>query len=300
MNIGKTPKGSPLHDLGGKFTPYLYLFPTFVITFVFLIYPLLGTLRFSFLEWDGLGTPRFIAFGNYSKLWGDPRFWAAFRSNLIYIVFFSIIPTVLGLMIASLFGRRKIKGARFFRAFLLVPQAIASVAIGTVFNWIYAPRFGLLNQIIQIISKERFRFAWLGDPHIAPFAIGFIGTWLWLGFSIALFIAGIQKIEPSIYEACKLDGASSFQEFFYITLPSLKSEIGVALVVTLIRALSTNIFGIVSATTGGANNTRPISLYAYQIAFVQWDLGYSSAIIVFLAAVVFALSRLIQLWFSER
>jgi raffinose/stachyose/melibiose transport system permease protein len=232
----------------------------------------------------------FVGLSNYITLGSDPDFWSALITNLIYILFFSIIPTIFGLLIASLIGRTQVKGTRYFRTVFFIPQIIPSVALGTIFGWIYAPRFGVLQQILKLLGLGNLASPWLGSPQTAPYAVGLIGTWLWTGFSVIIFLAGIQKIDEYLYDSAKIDGANAWQQFFYVTLPELRYEIVVVIIMTMIRALSTNVFGIVDAITGGANSTRPISLYAYELAFVQNKVGYAASIIVILAIIVFTFS----------
>jgi len=295
-----TKKGSsPLNDIAGRFTPYLYLAPTITVVALFLLYPLFSTFQYSFFKWDGLGRMQFIGITNYIRLFNDPKFWSAFTANLIYILLFSIVPTILGLIIASIIGRTRVPGVRYFRTIFFTPQVIASVAIGTIFGWIYAPQFGVLKQILEFLGLGALQRAWLGSPETAPFAVGLIGTWLWTGFCVIIFLAGIQKIDEYLYDAAQIDGANAWQQFFHITLPELRYEMVVVLIMTLIRALSTNVFGIVSAATGGANHTRPISLYAYQLAFIQHQVGYAAAIVAILAILVLTISG-ITMKFGER
>lgn len=292
-NTGKKVKPfAPLFDLGGRFTPFVYLAPSLFVTTVFLIYPFINTFFYSLLAWDGFGIKKFIGFANYIDLFQDPKFWSSFNANMIYILMYSLVPTMIGLIIASLIGRTDLKGVRVYQTIFFMPQVIASVAVGIIFSWIYSPQFGVLNQILNWLGLDHLQRAWLGNEVTAPIAIGLIGVWLTIGFAVIIFIAGIQKTEESIYEAAKIDGANSVQVFFNITLPELRYEIVVVIVVTLIRSLSTNIFGIVSSTTGGAYNTRPISLYAYQLSFVQHNVGYASTVVVILVVIILLLSKI--------
>lgn len=278
---------------------YLYLAPSLLVILVFLLYPLFNNFRYSFFNWDGIGEMSFISIANYIKLSRDPNFWISFKANLTYILLFSFVPTLLGLLISSIVARGNIKGIRVFRTIFFTPQVIASVAVGTIFGWIYAPQFGVINHLLDIAGLGSLQTAWFGNRVTAPIAVGLIGTWLWTGFCILIFIAGIQKIEEDLYDSSEIDGANALQQFFSITLPQLRYEIVVVLIMTMIRALSTNVFGIVSATTGGAFGTRPISLYAYQLAFIQHDIGYASAVVTILALIVFLISGL-SLTFGER
>lgn len=294
MSAEKDKNFEPLFDIMGRFTPYIYILPTLAITSLFLIYPFVNTFFYSLLKWDGIGEMSFLGITNYINIFQDPKFWASFNANLIYIVMYSIIPVIAGLVVSSLIGRTELFGVRFFRTVFFLPQVIASVAIGIIFSWIYSSQFGVINQILGIIGLDKYQTAWFGHRSTAPYAVGFIGIWLTLGFAVIIFLSGIQKIDESIYEAAKIDGANSTQQFLYITLPELRYEMVVVFVVTLIRSLSTNIFGIVSSTTGGSYGTRPISLYAYDLAFVQYELGYASALVVILVILILVLTQIIE------
>lgn len=235
---------------------------------------------------------KFVGGKNYIQIFQDPAFWSAFSTNVIYVLFFSIVPILLGLLVASIIGRAKIRGVRFFRTIYFIPQVVPAVAIGIIFGWVYAPQFGFINSTLQQIGLGHLQEAWLGNSTVAPFSVGLIGTWMWLGFSVILFLSGIQKIDEYIYDSAKIDGANSWQQFWYITLPNLRNEIVIAVIVTLIRALSSTVFGIVSAATGGSHNTRPISLYAYQLAFVENKVGYGASTVVILGILLFSISSI--------
>ena len=297
MNNGSGTKDhrrtySPLNDIGGALTPYLYVAPTVLVILVFLIYPMASVFWYSLTRWSGLGLKEFIGFGNYATMLADPIFWTSFKTNITYVLFFSLLPTVVGLLLASVVGRSRIPGERYFRAILLTPQVIASVAMGVIFRWIFSPGFGVLDGFLNIAGLEGWQKPWLGDSTLAPIAVGTIGTWLWLGFVVIVFVAGIQKIDPALYDAGNLDGASGWQELISITLPQLRAELVVVLVVTLIRAFGSGVFGIVAAVTDGRYNTMPLALYAYRVAFVHNRMGYGSAVTVFLIVLILLLSGL--------
>lgn len=279
-----------MFDVGGALTPYLYVGPTLLFVLLFLIFPLASVVWYSLVSWSGLGKMVFVGLGNFVKLFQDEKFWAAFSTNLVYVLFFSFIPTVFGLLLASLIGRSRILGDRFFRAVLLMPQVIASVAMGVIFGWIFAPGFGVLNSFLRAIGLERLERPWLGDVVLAPIAVGVVGTWLWLGFAVVIFGAGIQKIDEALYDAAKIDGAGSWRQFTAITFPALRAELVVVIVVTLIRAFGSGVFGIVVAITSGGYKTTPLALYAYRLAFVESKMGYGSAVVIFLMALIIILS----------
>jgi raffinose/stachyose/melibiose transport system permease protein len=121
-------------------------------------------------------------------------------------------------------------------------------------------------------------------------AVGVVGTWLWLGFVVVIFSAGIQKIEQALYDAAKIDGAGSWRQFTAITFPALRAELVVVIIVTLIRAFGSGVFGIVAAITNGGYKTTPLALYAYRLAFVESRMGYGSAVVILLMVFIIILS----------
>lgn len=280
----------PLNDIGGRSTPYVYLGPTLLMVLVFLIYPMFGVFRDSFADWSGFGSKSFAGLRNYITLANDPIFWRSLRTNLIYVISFSLLPVAVGFLFATLIGRSAIAGDRYYRAILLTPQVIASVAMGVIFRWIFSPGFGLLNDLLGKVGLEGLQRPWLGDAVLAPISVGLIGMWMWLGFAVIVFVAGIQKIPPELFEAASLDGASAWRQLRAITLPALRAELIVVIIVTLIRAFGSGVFGIVQAITEGRYNTMPLALYAYRVAFVQNRMGYGSAVSVFLVAIIVLMS----------
>ncbi len=292
MTRGESRHFPPLRDIGGRLTPYVYVGPTLVLVLVFLIYPLANVLIFSGLDWNGFGRKVFVGLGNFAALFRDPLFWVAFRANGISVIFFSLIPTLLGVLLSSVIGRVDVPAEKFFRAVLLAPQVIASVAMGIIFDWIFAPTFGVLNGLLALLGLSRLQLPWLGNQSVAPFSIGLVGTWLWLGFAVILFYSGIKKIEETLYDSAKIDGASPFRQLVSITVPLLRAEIVVVIIMTLVWSFGSSVFGIVVSITNGGYKTTPVSLYAYQLAFVQGRMGYGSAVVVVLMVLILGLSVL--------
>ena len=273
-------------------TPLVYVGPTLLVIVLFLIYPLISVFYYSTLKWSGIGKAVFIGLSNYASLFSDPNFWDALATNLIYVAFFSIIPTILGVIIAAIVNRTRLRGERVFRAILLTPQVVASVAMGVVFSWVFAPGFGVVNGLLRILGLAAWQQTWLGSTGLARLSIGLVGTWMWMGFAVIVFVSGIKKIDQSVFDAAKIDGANEVQQLLFITLPAIRAEFVVVIIVTLIRAFGSNVFGIVSAITGGGYHTQSLSLLAYHLAFIENRMGYGSAVIVFLVFVILGLSSL--------
>ncbi|MCB0175346.1 MAG: sugar ABC transporter permease [Anaerolineae bacterium] len=271
-------------------TAYLYILPGFIIYAVFVLWPILDTLRYSFYEWSGFSSPSFIGLDNYIKLYSDDIFRQALVNNLWFIVFYTVFPIVIGLFLTALMTRRRLPGMTLFRTGLFMPYVMAMVVVGVVWRWIYNPATGPLNQALRAVGLDALARPWLGDFDLALPAVGVVGTWVQFGFCMVLFIAGVQRIDEMLYDAAKLDGANEWRQFWHITLPGLRNEISVAMVTTLIAAL--RIFDLVFVTTRGGpgNETMVVALHIYRNAFAINRVGYAAAIAVVLTIVIVIIS----------
>jgi raffinose/stachyose/melibiose transport system permease protein len=271
-------------------TAYLYVLPSLSIYAFFVLWPILNTLRLSFYEWDGFSTPVFTGLNNYAGLLKDEVFHISLRNNLLFIAFYTLFPIAFALLLTALMTRRRLRGMSFFRAGLFVPYVMSMVVVGVVWRWIYNPAFGPLNQVLEAVGLEAWTRPWLGDFRLALPAVGMVGTWVQYGFCMVLFIAGVQRIEEELYDAAKIDGANEFRQFWHVTLPGIRSEISVALVITFITAL--RIFDLVFVTTRGGpgNETMVVSLWLYRNAFQINRTGYAASIAVVLTAIILIVS----------
>lgn len=274
---------------------YFYLFPAFLIYLLFTLIPIADTVRSSFYDWGALGKSNtWVGLGNYINLLKDSNFLNAFSNNLSFIFFYSIIPILLGLFLASLLGRYPLPGFTFFRTVLFLPQVISMVVVGVIWRWMFHPTTGPINLFLGIIGLEHLQQAWLGSFQWALSAVGSVGSWVQYGFCMVLFLAGMQRIPGEYYEASSLDGANELQQFIYITLPGLKSEIGVALITTIIAAL--RVFDLVYATTRGGpgESTMVTGFLIYRTAILNNNIGYGAAMATVLTIVILSLSLLIR------
>lgn len=272
---------------------YLYILPAFVVYAAFLLYPLLRAVQISFYDWDGLTLSTWVGFENYLAVFQDEALRASFGHALVLIVFFAVLPVVVGLVLASVLNRARVRGLPFFRTVVFLPQVIAMVVVAVAWRRIYAPDGGL-NGILDAVGLGSLSRAWLGDYDAALPAIGFIGTWFETGLVTVLLLAGMGRISNELYEAARLDGAGPVREFFAVTLPSVRGEIAVALTLTVIAALRT--FDLVYVTTrGGPGNTTSVPSYeVYNRAFQLGQVGSAAAIGVCLTLVIFAIAFVIN------
>lgn len=287
----KAARGARRYKPGSRAAAaYLYILPALGIYLVFVLWPILDTVRYSFYAWDGFSAPTFIGLANYLALPGDEVFRKSILNNIAFIFFYSILPIAVGLLLAVLLTRRRLRGMNLFRTGLFVPYVLSMVVVGVVWRWIYNPAFGPLNQALKALGLDMLARPWFGDFVWALPAVGIVGTWVQYGFCLVLFIAGIQSIDEALYDAAKIDGSNEWHQFRSVTLPSLRNEISVALVTTLIAAL--RVFDLIYVTTRGGpgNQTSVASLWLYQNAFQINRVGYAAAIAVVLTLLILAVS----------
>ena len=265
---------------------WLFALPAIVMYGLFVLQPLLLTIQYSFYRWDGVGPATPVGFANYATVLSDPDLLGTIFNSFRLVVFFSLIPVGLGLVVASVIHRVATGhlGAAA-RTILFLPQVIPLVAAGIIWGWLLSMP-GLVNQIVDAIGLGDLTRAWLGDFDTALPAVGLIGIWVLLGFCIVLLLTGMTKIDRALYESARLDGATWWAELRAITVPSLRNEIGVCLTVTTISALAA--FDIVYVTTGGGpgNSTAVPGIQIYILAFLERQVGLASALAVVLMLLV--------------
>lgn len=284
-----------------KFKGWLYLLPAFLIYFIFTFIPILETFRSSFFDWNGYYADQtFVGFQNFINLFSDPLFLKAISNNLVFIIFYSIIPILIGLFLSAILTGTDLPGFGFFRTVFFLPQVISMVVVGVIWRWMFNPVSGPINQMLSLIGLDSWRQAWLGSFQFALPAVGSIGSWVQYGFCMVLFLAGIQRIPTEQYEAAELDGANAFNRFIYITVPGLRSEIGVAMVTTMISAL--RVFDLIYATTkGGPGETTLVTGFLiYRSAILNNRIGYGAAIATVLTVIILLLSFLIRRFMGNR
>nr|WP_167203126.1 sugar ABC transporter permease [Kribbella shirazensis] len=272
---------------------YLYLLPGFAVYAAFLLYPLLRSVQLSFYDWDGLTLGTWVGVANYQEIVSDVGLRSAFGHALVLMLFFAVIPVCVGLVLASVLNRAKVRGLAFFRTVVFLPQVVAMVVVAVAWRRMYAPD-GTINDLLRAIGLGSLARGWLGDYALALPAVGFIGTWFETGLVTVLLLAGMSRISGSLYEAARLDGAGPVQEFFAVTLPSVRGEIAVALTLTVIAALRT--FDLVYVTTSGGpgNSTSVPSYEVYHRAFELGRVGSAAAVGVTLTVLILLISLVIN------
>ncbi|NKK97068.1 ABC transporter permease subunit [Rhizobium leguminosarum bv. viciae] len=267
----------------------ILLVPALAIYAVFALYPMLNVVILSFQKWNGLDPQRqFVGFGNYAAIFTkDPVFWVAFRNTVIWTLMSLIFPPMVGLLLA-LSLNQKIFGRNGLRAIFYLPVIIAPIAVATMWKWMYDPFFGLFSQLLTSWGMQGWINDWLGNRDIALYSVFVAYLWQTVGFSMVLFLAGLQNVSQTLVEAARIDGAGRWAVFKHVTLPALRPTITIVLVLSVISSLKA--FDIVYGLTGGgpAQSTQMLALWAFTQAMQIFDFGRGAAISVVLLLITMA------------
>ncbi|MBY3168934.1 carbohydrate ABC transporter permease [Rhizobium laguerreae] len=267
----------------------ILLVPALAIYAVFALYPMLNVVILSFQKWNGLDPNRqFMGIANYSAIFTkDPVFWVAFRNTVIWTMMSLIFPPMVGLLLA-LSLNQKIFGRNGLRAIFYLPVIIAPIAVATMWKWMYDPFFGLFSQLLTSWGMQGWINDWLGNRDIALYSVFVAYLWQTVGFSMVLFLAGLQNVSQTLVEAARIDGAGRWAVFKHVTLPALRPTITIVLVLSVISSLKA--FDIVYGLTGGgpAQSTQMLALWAFTQAMQIFDFGRGAAISVVLLLITMA------------
>ncbi|MBO0993234.1 carbohydrate ABC transporter permease [Bacillus sp. SD088] len=287
-----------LQELSSKeaFWGYIFITPIMLGFLVFMFYPLIASLYLSLTESDGITPSTFIGIDNYVTLMSDKKFLNSLWVTVVYVAGTVPIGIILALLISTLLNQ-KIRFVNIYRTAFFIPYITSMVAVATVWKWLYNTDYGLFNGILSQLGL--FEPPWLAKEGWAMFSIIIMSVWKGLGFNIVIFLAGLQNISPSMYEAAKIDGASAFKRFYYITVPLLRHTTLFVVVMAIIGSFQ--VFDQVYVMTDGgpANSTSVIVYYIYQNAFLFFKQGYASAMAYILFAIIFIIT-MIQMKIANR
>jgi len=284
---------------GGAWTSWIFVLPALAAYATFVLWPIFETVKYSFYNWDGVATAQWVGLDNYKTVFSNSQLLTVIAHSFELILFFTVMPISLGLGVATVM-RRFVTGkiSIVARTILFLPQVVPLVAAGIAWSWMLSST-GAVDQVLKYIGLGRLAQAWLGGFNTALPSVGVIGAWVLLGLCIVLLLTGMSKIDPLLYEAAQLDGASPVREFVSITLPQLRQEIGVCVTVTVIAALSAFDIVYISTQGGPGNATMVPGLEIYELAFYNRQVGLASALAVVLMLLVLACITPVQ-WFTRR
>lgn len=272
-----------------KITPYLFIAPMLIGLILFRLGPIVAALIISFTKWNVRTAPEFLGLANYREMFASETFWLVLKNTLIFAV--AYVPGVMILsLIMALLVNQKLRGIGFYRALFFMPYITSMVAVAMVWNWIFSTRFGVLNNALRSLFGTG-NIAWLSEYPLWVLII--VTIWKTSGFQMMIYVAGLQGIPNYLYEAARIDGATRWHQFRYITLPLLSPITFFILIFSIIAAFRT--FEVTFAMTGGGplNQSTTLAYYIYQNAFVFNRMGFASSlayVLMFIVGVITVLN----------
>jgi len=267
-----------------RYAPYFFIAPFFLLFGVFMVYPLLDSIRLSTYNVRGMQHQTFVGFENIERLLADPLFWTALW-NTAYFALGSLLlqlPVALGL--ALLLSNARLKGRNLFRLSFFSPVLISGVFIAVIFYLLYDRRYGLVNKVLG------FEIPWLQDPALVMPALVLAGVWRWAGFNMVYFLAGLQSIRRELYEAAAVDGAGTWQTFIHVTIPALRPVIAFVVITSMIGSFQLFDLPYVLTEGGPGNASMTMVMYLYKHGFEFINLGYAATIGWALAVIIGVIS----------
>jgi len=270
-------------------TPYLFLAPALVLIGVFVLYPIGAVVYYSLTTWDIVRPPVFTGLDNYGKLLGDPVFWKALSHSIVYLI---VTPTIIALAVMlAIVVNRKLRGINLFRALYFVPAVSGSIAIGIAWRFLFE-RAGLVNSVLLSLGWIQTPIQWLSNPDLVlPIAM-LLTIWAGIGYYSVIFVAGLQNIPEELYDAAVIDGCSSLQKHWYVSLPGLRPQITFVAVISALAALKVfdEIYVLTGKTGGVLDSATTMVFYLWKQAFVNQHAGYAAAIAMVLLAITLVFS----------
>jgi multiple sugar transport system permease protein len=264
-----------------------FVVPALVVVLAVIVFPWLFTIWMSFNEWK-VGSPTtFVGFSNYLRLPTDPRFVEAVGHTLVYSALSVLLPLIFGTLAAVVFHQRfPFRG--FLRGIFIMPMMATPVAIALVWTMMFHPQLGVLNYLLSLVGLPPQ--LWVFHPATVIPSLVLVETWQWTPLVMLIVLGGLAAIPTEPYESAQIDGASSWQTFRHISLPLIMPFLFIAAMIRMIDAVKSFdiIFAITQGGPGSASET--INLYLYSVAFVYYDVGYASAIVVVFFALIVALA----------
>ncbi|MDM7886847.1 sugar ABC transporter permease [Curtobacterium sp. RHCJP20] len=288
---GTGREARPTRRRARRFQPaWLFMAPSLLILGVFVLFPILRSLWYSFFDWTvGAATQQFVGFGNYVQLSRDPQFWNALRVTLEYTVVSVVLLVVLGFVAALLLQRDTLLN-RIVRSVFFFPTIVSLVTIGLVWKFLLDPDIGLVGGLTALFGLPSV--AWLQSTSLALPTVILVSVWKSIGFAMILFIAGLKGVPAERYEAADLDGANRWQTVWRITLPSIRPTLLFTSMILTIQSFQ--VFDLVYVMTGGGPvfATDTLVNLLYRDGFVNYQTGYASAISWVLFVIIMLISLL--------
>jgi ABC-type sugar transport system permease subunit len=288
--IGKKAEVKEKTRWDNPFLVVFFLAPAFIVTIVFIAYPAIMSLYYSFYQWRGLAEAReFVGFENWHQLFTDPVILDSIIHNLELVGVAIFIEIPLAFLIALLLARARILGRSVYRTSYFFPVILSVTVAGVLWSWVYNPQYGLLNEGLRAIGLDDWTRPWLGETKWVMPAVLLVTVWRFTGFYVIVFMAALESVPQDIYDVATLDGAKLWQLAVHVLVPMLRE----VFVVTIAIAITASIkrFDLIYVMTGGGpvHDSELLATYMYKKAFLSFDMGYASTIAFFLFALTLAL-----------
>lgn len=270
--------------------PYLFISPWILGFFFFTLGPLAFSLTMSFYDWPVVGKREFVGLENYATMFGlDPLFWESLWVTVKFALIFVPFNIGLSFLLAVLLNS-KVRGSGIFRTAFYLPSVISGVALVTIWSWIYANEYGLLNYMLGFVGIDGPN--WLGDPNWSIFAIIFASLW-GLGGTMLILLAGLQSIPKELYEAARVSGVPGWAQVWHITLPMLSPMLLFTTITSIISAFQQLTIALLLTKGGPLGSTYFFAMYIYDNAFKYHDMGYAAAMSWVMFLIILALSAVV-------
>jgi putative chitobiose transport system permease protein len=282
---GGTPRG---------LAPYLFLLPALAIFALFIFYPAVRIFLISFTQYSFVHDPVWIGIENYVRLFSDTTFRFALLNSFLYLLVTPVL-IVISLAVAFLLDA-KVRGIKFFRALYFLPVVTPMIVVGIIWQWLLNEDVGLINYLLMAAGITEQRIFWLTTYPLNLFSVMFVTAWKGLGYFAVIFLAGLLTIPKELDEAASIDGANMWQQLLYVKLPMLKPTIALVAIISSISALK--VFDELYVMVPGAPSAeKTLVPLIYQVAFLDFQLGYAAAISVVLFVITLMFSYLnIRYW----
>jgi multiple sugar transport system permease protein len=280
-----------------RFTPYVFLIPYLLAFFLFRLGPTLAGFGISFFKWNIMGSAKFIGTKNYELLANDPQFAISLKNTFYLLLLSAPALVVLGLLLALLVNQN-LRGRTITRTVVFTPYVVMSTVVGVIWLWIYNKDVGILNYYLAGLGIPKI--SWLSSTSMAMPAVAIATIWWSVGFNMIIFLAGLQDIPEELEDAARVDGASEFGVFRYVTLPLLAPTTFLATMLTLINTFQA--FGQIYVMTGGGPSlaTTTLVVFLYYQAFTFFRLGYGSAVAYVILVILVGLALVQRRLIPER
>lgn len=271
-----------------KFAPYLFISPFVILFCVFGLYPIVKSVVLSLYMTNGPKDEVFVGLSNYRFLATDADFHTAVWNTAVYAFWTVVLQLPLALGLAVLLSQRWLRGREFFRLAFFSPNLLGQVFVGVLFMVLFVPKYGLVNNALHsataplagVVHPFNVETKWLGDPAWVMPALVLTSLWMYVGFNMIYFLAGLQAVDRELYEAAQVDGAGGWHQFLNVTLPGIKPVAIFVLVTATIGSfqLFELPYNMLNSSAGPDNAGLTIVMYLYNTGFVTGDLGYASAV----------------------